>query len=184
MLARNDNLRTALKCAASAMKAHGPDFALAGSYALWAFGAPEPVHDVDFVVAESDVERAAESLHDAGFDILRTPEDWLFKALISGDFVIDVLHRLNGVPVDRRLVDAAEQYDVLGVRMRVLAPTCVVTEKLRALTEHHCNFEQLLPGVRAVRERVEWDTVRHATADNDFAVAFLVLADRLGITKG
>lgn len=184
MLARNENLRTALKCAASAMKAHGPDFALAGSYALWAFGGPEPVHDVDFVVAESDVEHAATTLADAGFGIERTPEDWLFKALVGGDFVIDVLHRLNGVSVARPLVESAQLYDVLGVRMRVLEPTCVVTEKLRAMTEHHCNFEDLLPGIRAVRERVDWLAVRADTADNDFAVAFLVLADRLDITKG
>jgi hypothetical protein len=183
MLARNDNLRAALKCAASAMKAHGPDFALAGSYALWVFGGPEPTHDVDFAIAESDAETAAETLHIAGFEVLRTPEDWLFKALIDGDFVIDVLHRLNGVPVDRLLVESAELCDVLGIRMRVLAPTVVVTEKLRALTEHYCNYADLLPGVRAVRERVDWDAVRIDTADNDFAVAFLVLTDRLGITR-
>jgi hypothetical protein len=115
--------------------------------------------------------------------VLRTPEDWLFKALIDGDFVIDVLHRLNGVPVDRSLVESAERYDVLGIRMRVLAPTVVVTEKLRALTEQHCNFANLLPGIRAVRERVDWDAVRADTANNDFAVAFLVLTDRLGITR-
>lgn len=39
-----------------------------------------------------------------------------------------------------------------------------------------------LPAVRAVRERIDWEQVRKLTADNDFATAFLVLADRLGIT--
>src|ERR1700720_1487345 len=48
-------LREALRSAASALKENGPRFALAGSYALWAYGAPEPSHDVDLVVAESDV---------------------------------------------------------------------------------------------------------------------------------
>ena len=66
--------------AAAALKEHGPRFALAGSYALWVFGAPEPVHDVDFVVAEADTETAANTLSKAGFEIERTPEDWLFKA--------------------------------------------------------------------------------------------------------
>jgi hypothetical protein len=37
------DLRDALKRAASALKAHGPDLALAGSYALWVHGGPEPV---------------------------------------------------------------------------------------------------------------------------------------------
>src|SRR4051794_24966398 len=49
-----DDLREALKRAASALKADGPPFALAGSYALWVHGGPEPSHDVDFVVAEED----------------------------------------------------------------------------------------------------------------------------------
>ena len=109
----NIDLRDALKHAASALKAHGPEFALAGSYALWAYGGPEPVHDVDFVVAEEDTEAAALTL-----------------------------------------------------------------EKVN---EHHCDFAALLPAVRAVRERVDWDRVRADTAENDFAVAFLVLTDRLGI---
>ena len=56
--ARMDS-RDALRRTASALKSDGPPFALAGSFALWAHGAPEPTHDVDFVVAESDVEAAA-----------------------------------------------------------------------------------------------------------------------------
>ncbi|GBG36694.1 hypothetical protein NJB14197_12590 [Mycobacterium montefiorense] len=52
-------LREALRRAASALKENGPRFALAGSYALWAYGAPEPSHDVDLVVAEPDVTTAA-----------------------------------------------------------------------------------------------------------------------------
>ena len=63
MPARNDD-RAIGDCAvrASALKADGPDFALAGSYALWVHGGPEPVHDVDFVVAEADTELAAKTL--------------------------------------------------------------------------------------------------------------------------
>ncbi len=182
MPARNDELRDALKRAASALKANGPEFALAGSYALWAFGGPEPVHDVDFVVAEPDADAAADTLAQAGFSIDRTPEDWLFKACVGDDFVIDVLHRLNGVPVDAATIRSAEELDVLAIRMPVLSPTHVVTEKLCSLNEHHCDFASLLPAVRAVRERVDWDTVRTDTADNDFAAAFLVLTARLGIT--
>ena len=181
MLPRNDQLREALKRAASALKAHGPDFALAGSYALWAYGGPEPVHDVDFVVAESDAEAAAATLEKAGFTIDRTFEDWLFKAC-AHDVVVDVLHRLNGVPVDAETIRSAELRDVLAVRIPVLSPTQVVTEKLCSFSEHHCDFAPLLLGVRAVREQVDWGQVRADAADNDFAVAFLVLIDRLGIT--
>ena len=160
----------------------GPEFALAGSYALWAYGGPEPVHDVDFVVAEEDTEAAALTLEKAGFQIDRTPEDWLFKACVEEQFVIDVLHQLNGKPVNADVIAAAEELDVLAIRMRVLSPTHVVTEKLNALNEHHCDFAALLPVVRAVREQVDWDRLRADTSQNDFAVAFLVLTDRLKIT--
>ena len=85
---RNDDLRDALKRAASAFKAHGPRFALAGSYALWAYGAPEPVHDVDFVVAEADAEAAEVTLRKAGFQIVHVPEDWLFKAYPDDDVLV------------------------------------------------------------------------------------------------
>ena len=178
----NIDLRDALKRAASALKEHGPEFALAGSYALWAYGGPEPVHDVDFAVAEEDTEAAALTLEKAGFQIDRTPEDWLFKACVEQQFVIDVLHQLNGNPVNADDIAAAEVLDVLAIRMRVLPPTRVLTEKLNALNEHHCDFAALLPVVRAVREQVNWDRLRADTSQNDFAVAFLVLTDRLGIT--
>jgi hypothetical protein len=181
--ARNDELRDALKRAASALKEHGPEFALGGSYALWVYGAPEPVHDVDFVVAEADADDAAATLKEAGFRIQRTPEDWLFKACVGNDSVIDVLHRLNGVPVEPATISSAETRDVLAIAMRVLSPTEVMTEKLCSLDEHYCDFATLLPAVRAVRERVDWDRVRTASADNDFAAAFLFLTDRLGITS-
>jgi hypothetical protein len=176
-----EELRDALKRAAIALKRDGPPFALAGSYALWALGGPEPTHDVDIVVAEDDIERAAEALRGAGFAIERTSEDWLAKAH-SGEVVVDVLHRLNGVPVDRSLLDAALDVEVLATRMPVLPPTEMIIVKLRSLSEHHCDFATLLPAVRAVREQLDWPRIRRDTADNDFAVAFLVLTDRLGIS--
>ncbi|SPM28341.1 hypothetical protein MTAB308_1827 [Mycobacterium terramassiliense] len=175
------HLREALRSAASALKENGPRFALAGSYALWAFGAPEPSHDVDLVVAESDVASAEATLAGAGFAIEHPPEDWLFKAR-SGDTVVDILHRINGERVEPATLDRAEQRDVLAIAMPVLPPTTVVIQKLRSLGEHHCDFTKLLPAVRAVRERLDWEHIRARTADNDYAVAFLVLADRLGLT--
>jgi Nucleotidyl transferase of unknown function (DUF2204) len=177
-----DELRDALKTAASALKEHGPRFALAGSYALWVSGAPEPTHDVDFVVAEADTESAATTLAKAGFRIERTAEDWLFKAHAEGAFV-DILHRLNGVPVDVSDLDSAEERDVLAIRMPVLPASSVLIQKLRALGEHNCDFTALLPAVRAVRERIDWARVREQTAANDYAAAFLVLADRLCLTS-
>jgi hypothetical protein len=179
---RHEQLREALKRATSALKQNGPRFALGGSYALWVHGAPEPVHDVDIVVSERDADHAARTLSEAGFDIERTPEDWLFKAH-HGNALVDVLHRLAGVPVNAELLEEASEHEVLGMRIPVLPPTEMIAVKLRSLSEHHCDFTTLLPPVRAVREQLDWDRIRKETAENDFAVAFLVLTDRLGISS-
>ncbi|OAN40704.1 hypothetical protein [Mycolicibacterium iranicum] len=181
----HEDLREALKRAASALKADGPPFALAGSYALWVHGAPEPHHDVDFVVAEDDVEAAAAALSKAGFDIRRPPEEWLFKAAVSvdGPVLVDVLHRINRVPVDASLIERAPIEDVLALSMPVLSPTEILTQKLRALHEHHCDFAKLLPLVRAVREQLDWPALRRATSGNPFALAFLFLCEGLAISE-
>ena len=176
-----ERLRSALKRAASALKADGPPFALGGSYALWVHGGPEPDHDVDFVVAEQDADRAAEVLAAAGFAIERPAEDWLFKARLD-DALVDVLHRLNAVPVEPELVASAETYELLGLPMPVLDATQLTIVRLRSLSEHYCDFAALLPATRAVREQLDWPRIATETADNDFAVAFLVLTERLGIS--
>jgi hypothetical protein len=181
MTADRDALRDALKRTASALKHDGVPFALAGGYALWAHGAPESENDVDFVIAEEDTERAAKVLADAGFELVRPPEDWLFKACTDG-VVVDVLHRVVGEPVGADLLDRSEEMDLLGVRMPVLPATDLVSSRLRAMTEHYCDFGALLPHVRAVREQLDWGRLRAEVESNDFAAAFLLLTDRLGIS--
>jgi hypothetical protein len=176
-------LRLALKRTASALKADGVPFALAGGYALWAHGAPESENDVDFVVAEDDTEQAAAVLAAAGFEVVRPPEDWLFKAGLDG-VTVDVLHRIVGEPVDAELLGRSEEMDLLGIRMPVLPATDLLSSKLRAMTEHYCDFGSLLPHVRAVREQLDWDRLRTEVQGNDFAAAFLFLTDRLGISAG
>ena len=173
-------LRLALKRSASALKRDGVPFALAGGYALWAHGAPEPEHDVDLAVAETDVEAAVESLRAEGFTIQRPPEDWLFKALTE-DAMVDVLHRLQGIPVGDELLATADEQELLGLRIPVLPPTPILVAKLRSLSEHYCNFTNLLPAVRALREQLDWAELRTASQDQPFAEAFMLLLDRLGI---
>jgi hypothetical protein len=173
-------LRRALKRSVAALKRDGVPFALAGGYALWAHGAPEPEHDVDLAVTEDDVEAAAASLQADGFTVERPPEDWLFKALTE-DAMVDVLHRLQGVPVTREMLASAEERELLGLRMPVLPPTPIMVAKLATLSEHYCDFTTLLPSVRALREQLDWAELRVLSTDHPYAEAFLLLADRLGI---
>jgi hypothetical protein len=177
----DSELRLALKRSASALKADEVPFALGGGYALWAYGAPEPEHDVDIVVAEAEVEAAADSLAAAGFRIERPPEDWLFKAWLN-DSLVDVLHRLRGIPVEPELIASATELEVLGIRIPVLPVTPIMIAKLVSLSEHYADFAALLPSIRAVREQLDWAELRSVCEGRPFAEAFLFLCDRLEIS--
>jgi hypothetical protein len=172
--------RAALKRVAAGLREVGLPYALAGGYAAWVRGAPEPEHDVDFLVAEDDVPAVVEGLRAAGLEVVEPPEGWLRKVLTDG-VVVDLLHRTNGVPVRREQVEQSEELSVLSVVMPVVTVTHYVCAKLNSLDEHHCDLAALLPQVRALREQVDWPTVREATAHNPFAEAFLLLLRRLEI---
>jgi hypothetical protein len=173
--------REGLKRVAVALKETGLPFALTGGYAAWVHGAPEPAHDVDFLVAPEDAAAAAEKLAADGLDVRRPAEDWLFKVHTDG-VVVDVIHRCSGTePADALRRAVVEQ--VLSVRMPVLAPTDVVTEKLLALDEHYCDLAGVLPTMRALREQVDWGEVRRRSAGAPFSETVLFLLGRLGVVE-
>jgi hypothetical protein len=183
--AERDEVRELLKRTAVALKQGGVPFALCGGYAAFARGAPEPDHDADFLVPGADAERAAKAMA-AGLEVVDPPEDWLVK--VVGDdpgtgVFVDVLWRTCGRPVETDLIARADLMPVLSVEMPVLAATDIVVTKLMALDEHYCDFARLLPVARALREQVDWWRVGRDVADNDFAVVFLQLLERLGILE-
>lgn len=173
-------LREALKLVAVALKEGEVPFALAGGYALWARGAPEPHHDVDFVVAHGDRGRAAALLAERGLEVVDPPEDWLFKVFVDGAMV-DVLFRQGGDAVTAEDLAAADALEVESVLMPVLDATALMTAKLGALDERSCDLGRVIPAARAVREQVDWDRVASGVAGNDFAEVTLILLGRLGI---
>jgi hypothetical protein len=175
-------VRDLLKRIAVALKEGEVPFALCGGYAAWVRGAPEPEHDADFLVPAAEAERAAKALADAGLEVVDPAEDWLLK-VVQDDVFVDVLWRTCGRPVETDLIERSEVMPVLSVQMPVLDATDLVVSKLMALDEHYCDFGRMLPVARAVREQVDWATVSREVADNDFAVVFLVLLDRLGIVE-
>ncbi len=186
LAAERENLREALKSVAVALKRSGHPFALIGGYAVWARGGPEPEHDVDFMVAADDAEQVADALAEAGLRVVHPPEDWLFKVHTgepeaADSAMVDIIFRDAGRPATREAVEEADEFEVLSVQMPVLSATELLVHKLAALDEHWCDFALLLPVARALREQVDWERVRTEAADNDFAVAFFFLAERLRI---
>jgi len=49
------------------------------------------------------------------------------------------------------------------------------------LDGHRCDFSELLPFARALREQIDWQQVRDETKHSPYAEAFLVLVERLDI---
>jgi hypothetical protein len=173
-------LREALKLVAVALKESEVPFALAGGYALWARGAPEPHHDVDFVVAEEDGQRVAELLAERGLEVVDPPEDWLYKVFVDGAMV-DLLFRANGEPVGADYLADCDEMEVESVRMPVLGATRLLTAKLNALDERACDVGRIIPAARAVREQVDWARVARAVSGNVFAEVTLELLARLDV---
>ncbi len=180
MTDEREALREALKRTAVELKQGKVAFALGGGYAAWALGGPEPEHDADFVVAEGDREHAIRVLQDAGLQVERPPEDWLFKVFLDGAMV-DVIHRIGGESVAPELLERAVDTEVLSVRMPVLGATDLLAGKLLALSEHSCDYGKVLPSARALREQVDWDRLRSQVADNPYAEACLMLLQRLAV---
>ena len=174
------DLEATLKKAASALRAANVPFLLGGSLASWARGGPETRHDLDLMIKHEDVERALTALREAGMRPEDPPEEWLVKAW-DGDVLVDLIFWPKGLPIDDDVIARGEEMAVLSMHMRVMAIEDVLITKLMSLTEHSLRYEGLLQIARALREQIDWENVRAATASSPFARAFFVLIEGLDI---
>jgi hypothetical protein len=174
------DLEASLKKSAAALREADVPFLLGGSLASWARGGPETRHDLDLVIKPSDVERAVAALVATGMRFEDPPEEWLVKAW-DGDTLIDLIFYPKGTPVDDALIERGEVMSVLGMEMRVMALEDVLVTKLMALSEHSLRFESLLAIARALREKVDWESVRARTSSSPFARAFFVMLEGLAV---
>jgi hypothetical protein len=176
------DLLETVKKAAVELKRADLRFALCGGWAVYARGGPRSDHDADFALLERDVPRAIDALTGVGFsEDAEAPEDWLAKMYDRGNLV-DLIFRLSGEPVTEEILGRVETVEVGSVQMPVLAATDLVVTKLLTYRDHYADFGSSLPMVRALREQVDWAEVRRRTGHSPFAEAFLLLADRLGLT--
>ena len=180
------DLLDAMKRAAATLRDHQIPFTLAGSLAVYARGGPESEHDVDFVLAPQDADRALEVLGHAGFHCERPPEGWLYKVFDANDAMIDLIFSPNGQPpeVVAEIVDRADELEVYAITMRVMSATDVLASKLLALREHYLDYEPSLEVARALREQIDWTMLAERTSGSPYAAAFLTLAQGLGLAPG
>lgn len=177
---QNALLRTVTRVA-SALRPTGVRFALTGGCAVYARGGPETEHDVDILLRQQDTDAAVTALVRAGMQAADPPEEWLTK-VYDGDRLVDLIFRPNDRPVTDEVLTRAECLQVGATIVPVQPATEVLVGKLLALGPHRCDFTQLLPIARALREQISWPQVREDTAESPYAGAFLLLCDRLAIT--
>jgi hypothetical protein len=175
-----NDIKETLKRAAGALRAADVPFVLGGGLAIWARGGPSTGHDLDLLVRPQDADRALEALEQEGMKAERPPEGWLYKAW-DGDVLVDVIFRPVGEPVDDQLFARADDLEVDGVPMPVMAVDDVMVAKLKALDEHDLDYERPLEFARSLREQIDWDAVRQRTRDSPYAKAFFTMVEELGI---
>jgi predicted nucleotidyltransferase len=177
-----DDLLSAMKQAAAALRDSGIEFALAGGLAIYAQGGPETEHDVDFVLRPGDAERALDVLAAQGFSCERPPEGWLYKVYDGNGAMIDLIFAPNNMPdtVDA-ILERAHDLEVYAITIKVMSVTDVLATKLLALKEHELDYESVLEIARACREQIDWDVLHRRTGDSPYAAAFFTLAGELGL---
>ena len=177
-----DELIETLKKAAGALREGGITFVLGGGIASAAQGGPESDHDVDLLLRPQDADRALAVLDEAGFRPERPPEGWLYKAW-DGDVFVDLIFQTSEGEVAENLFERATDMEVYAVPMLVLAPEDLLASKLLALDEMTLDYKPILEIARALREQVDWPSVRERTSDSPFAAAFFTLIEKLEIVS-
>jgi hypothetical protein len=171
-----------LKRSAAALRDAGIPFAVAGGLACWARGGPLDDDDVDLVLCEADVPRAVAALQGAGLAHDDPPEEWLTKVK-DGEVTVDLIFHPSGIEVTPEVLAGAEDLSVEAVNMPVLRLEDVFVTQLLSLGEYNLAYSGLIKAARAVREQVDWGSVRHRTADAHFARAFFTMVEGLGVVE-
>jgi hypothetical protein len=176
-----EELIEAMKAGAGILKEREIPFVLGGGLSAWARGGPKSEHDVDFLLRPEDAEAALSAFDDAGWETARPPEGWLYKAWHENGALVDLIFNPASGPITDDLIDRAPISEVMALRVHVSTLEDVMTSKLLAMTEQEPNFGALLEWSRALREQIDWETVRARTESSPFAKAFFTLVEELGV---
>jgi hypothetical protein len=176
-----DELIDAMKAAAGILQQSEIPFVLGGGLSAWARGGPKTEHDVDFLLKPEDADAALASFETAGWLTERPPEGWLYKTWHENGALVDLIFNPASGPITEEIIDRAPVVEVMALRIHVSTLEDVMTAKLMAMTEQEPDYSALLEWARALREQIDWDVVRSATAASPFAKAFFTLVESLGV---
>ncbi|MFN2627119.1 MAG: nucleotidyltransferase [Gaiellaceae bacterium] len=177
-----EEIVAAMKDAAGVLQQRGIPFILGGGMAAWARGGPKTEHDVDFMIREADLGEAVAAFESAGYRSERPPEGWLHKVWVD-DVLVDLIFDPSGGPVTNETFGRAELIEVVSLRIQVASLEDVMTQKLLALTEQEPDYSSVLEIARALREQIDWQTVRKRTESSAFAKGFFTIVEDLDVVE-
>jgi predicted nucleotidyltransferase len=175
-----ERLIATMKRTAAALRDAEIPFVLGGGLAAWARGGARTEHDVDFLVRPEDAERAQQALVEIGLQAEQPPEGWLLKAW-DDEVLVDLIFEPTEGPVSDEMIEAADELNVMAMRMKVARIEDVLVSKLLALEEQEPDFGQVVELARSLREQIDWDEVRGRTESSPLAKAFFTLVEELGV---
>jgi predicted nucleotidyltransferase len=108
----------------------------------------------------------------------KPPEQWLFKAW-DGEVLIDLIFEPAGMRITKQVLERGEELSVAAMQVRTMALEDILVTKLMALDEHCADYRDLLQIARALREQIDWPSLRERTSSSPFARAFFTLVDGL-----
>jgi hypothetical protein len=176
-----EELIEAMKAGAAVLQEREIPFVLGGGLAAWARGGPKTEHDVDFLLKPEDADAALAALAHAGMRTERPPEGWLYKAWHANGTLIDLIFNPSGGAITDETIDRAPLIEVMALRIRVSSVEDVLVRKLLAIKEQTLDFGSVLELARALREQIDWESVRMRTETSPFARAFFTLVEGLEI---
>jgi len=178
-----EELIDAMKGAAGILQEAGVPFVLGGGLSAWARGGPRSEHDVDFLLKPEDADTARDAFERAGWRTEKPPEGWLYKTWNDNGALVDLIFNPASGPITDELIERSPEAEVMALRVHVSTLEDVMVAKLLALTEQEPDFSAALEWARALREQIDWDTVRARTEASAFAKAFFTLVEGLGIVE-
>jgi hypothetical protein len=176
-----DELIDAMKAAAGILQQAEIPFVLGGGLSAWARGGPKSEHDVDFLLRPDDADTALAAFDAAGWKTERPPEGWLYKTWHENNALVDLIFNPASGPITDEIIERAPVAEVMALRISVSTLEDVMTAKLMAITEQEPDYSATLEWARALREQIDWETVRRRTEASPFAKAFFTLVEGLGI---
>jgi hypothetical protein len=154
----DERTRAFYRDAVRAVAEAGVPFLLGGAYALAHYtGVVRHTKDIDLFLRRGDLDAARAALEARGYRTELTYPHWLAKAF-SGDLFVDLIFNLgNGsAPVDDGWLAAAEEGEVLGRRVLVLAPEEMVWSKVFTMDRGRFDGADVAHLIRACGRRLDW----------------------------